>query len=237
VPAYAQHDRSIRPRERAYALAAVVLVQAALGFALLTGLRVQFSREGEIVSRLINVSLQPPPPPIVPPPEPPKPRPSEQSSAPKAEPKALGGSPGRKPAHAPPSVTPVVAVRPSAAPSGGGSGTGPTLGGGAGGGTGGSGYGASGNGGNDLELLSGDIYPSDYPRRLAKAGIGGTVKMRCTVGPNGRATRCIVIRSSGVPELDALTPRLIEQRFVYRPARDRYGRPVSDDIEVEWTWD
>ena len=67
--------------------------------------------------------------------------------------------------------------------------------------------------------------------------IGGTVKMRCTVGVNGRVSRCIVTRSSGVPELDALTPRLIEQRFVYRPATDRYGRPVPDDLEIEWTWD
>jgi hypothetical protein len=30
---------------------------------------------------------------------------------------------------------------------------------------------------------------------------------------------------------------LIEQRFVYRPATDRYGRPVADDVEIDWTWD
>jgi periplasmic protein TonB len=212
-------------------------VQAALAFALLTGLRVQLTPAGEIVSRLINVRLQLPPPPVVTPSEPAKARPAQESSAPKAQPKPLGGSPGPRPAHAPPSVNPVVAVRTSAAPSGGGSGTGPALGSGAGGGAGGSGYGASGRGGADLELISGDITPRDYPRRLAKAGIGGTVGMRCTVGVTGRVTRCIVIRSSGVPELDALTPRLIEQRFVYRPATDRNGRPVADDVEIEWTWD
>jgi protein TonB len=61
--------------------------------------------------------------------------------------------------------------------------------------------------------------------------------MRCTVGANGRVVRCSVIGSSGVPELDAITPRLIEQRFVYRPATDRYGRPVADDVEIDWTWD
>jgi protein TonB len=199
-------------------------VQLGLAIALLNGLRVPVGSSREIVSRLIDVRLLPPPPAVSPPHEP-KPKPAEQSSAPKAEPKALGGSRGPQPAHALPSVTPVVAVRPSVAPSG------------AGGGTGGTGYGASGAGGGDLELISGDIGPRDYPRRLAKAGIGGTVKMRCTVGVTGRVSRCIVIRPSGVPELDALTPRLIEQRFVYRPARDRYGRPVPDDIEVEWTWD
>ncbi len=113
----------------------------------------------------------------------------------------MGGSPGRKPAQAPPSVTPIVAVKPTAALSGGGTGTGPALGKGAGGGSGGNGFGAGG-GGHDLELLSGDITPQDYPRRLAKAGIGGTVGMRGTVGLNGRVTHCTVIRSSGVPELD-----------------------------------
>jgi protein TonB len=148
----------------------------------------------------------------------------------------LGGSPGRKPAQAPPSVTPIVAVKPTAALSGGGTGTGPALGKGAGGGSGGNGFGAGG-GGHDLELLSGDITPQDYPRRLAKAGIGGTVGMRGTVGLNGRVTHCTVIRSSGVPELDSITCRLIEERFVYRPATDRSGRPVPDDVEIDWTWD
>jgi protein TonB len=235
MPAYAEREGTIRPRERAYALAAVVVVQLAFGFALLSGLRVQFSRPGEVVGRLITVSLQRPPP-IVPPPTSPKSKPAERSSAPKAEPNPLGGSPGPQPAHAPPSVAPVVAIRPSVAPSGGGSGTGPALGSGAGGGTGGAGYGA-GDGGTDLEQIAGDITPRDYPRRLAKAGIGGTVRMRCTVGVNGRVSRCVVTRSSGVPELDALTPRLIEQRFVYRPATDRNGRPVADDVEIDWTWD
>jgi protein TonB len=213
------------------ALAAVVCVQAVLGFALLSGLRVSVSRPADVVERLVRLSVPLPPPP--PPPEPRRTR--EASSAPKAEQAPPGGSPGPKPAHAPPSVTPVVAVKPSAAPSGGGTGTGPALGSGAGGGSGGTGYGAGG--GRDLELLSGDITPQDYPRRLAKAGIGGTVQMVGTVQPNGRVTNCRVTRSSGVPELDGLTCRLIEQRFVYRPATDRYGRPVPDNVEIEWTWD
>jgi len=230
MPAYAERRNFSRPRERASALAAVIFVQVAVGWALLSGLHVDVSHPGDVVQRLINVTLPKPPPPVKP-----VHRPAPQS-APKAAPDKLGGSSGPKPAHAPPSVAPVIAVRPNAAPSGGGTGSGPALGSGAGGGTGGQGYG-SGGGGADLEKIAGDIYPSDYPRRLAKAGIGGTVKMRCTVIINGRVSHCVVTRPSGVPELDAITPRLVEQRFVYRPATDRYGRPVSDDIEVEWTWD
>ena len=174
MPAYAERRNFSRPRERASALAAVIFVQVAVGWALLSGLHVDVSHPGDVVQRLINVTLPKPPPPVKP-----VHRPAPQS-APKAAPDKLGGSSGPKPAHAPPSVAPVIAVRPNAAPSGGGTGSGPALGSGAGGGTGGQGYG-SGGGGGDLEKIAGDIYPSDYPRRLAKAGIGGTVKMRCTV--------------------------------------------------------
>ena len=234
MPAYAERQRTTPPRERAFALAGVVAVQLALAFALLDGLRVDLVRSGEIVSRLIDVTLSPPVPPT--PPAPAKaPRDRHSTPAPKAEPKPLGGSPGPQPAHAPPSVTPVVAVRPSVAPSGGGAGTGPALGSGSGGGLGGEGYGGDG-GGTDLEQIAGEITPRDVPRHLREAGIGGTVGFVFTVGVNGRVTRCTVTRSSGVPELDALTCRLVQQRFVYRPATDRYGRPVSDDVEGEQEW-
>ena len=226
----------MRPRERAYALAAVVLVQLVLGFVLLTGLRVELTRSAGAVQRLIEIALPKPPPPPPPPPIRPAAKPAHRtSSAPKAAPKPLGGSPGPQPAHAPPSVKPIVAVRPNAAPSGGGSGTGPALGSGAGGGTGGQGYG-EGEGGTDLEHIAGEILPSDYPPGLGRAGIGGRVTVTFTVLVNGRATGCHVARSSRVPELDALTCRIIEQRFRFRPSTDRYGRPIADEVDWDHDW-
>ena len=54
---------------------------------------------------------------------------------------------------------------------------------------------------------------------------------------NGRVTRCIVTSSSGIPELDALTCRLIQKRFRYRPSTDRNGRPVPDEVEGEHIWE
>lgn len=237
MPAYAQRETSTRPRERAYALAAVVLVQLVLGLALLNGLKVSVARSADVVQRLIDVALPKPPPPPVPPPPKAKPKPAHhQSAAPKAEPKPLGGSPGPKPAHSPPSITPVVPVRPSAPPSGGGNGSGPAIGSGAGGGTGGQGYGSADEGGSDLEQIAGEITTSDYPRDLREQGVGGRVGVVFTVGVNGRVTRCKVTRSSGVPELDALTCRLIQQRFVYRPSTDRSGRPIPDEVEGEHDW-
>ena len=233
MPAYARPARIVRPRERAYALAAVVLVQGVLAVVLLRGLHMDVTRPGEAIQRLVDITLPtPPPPPVVV--VQPKPR-HHQAAAPRAAPDKLGGSPGPKPAHAPPSVTPVVAVKPNAAPSGGGTGTGPALGAGAGGGTGGNGYGDD-EGGSDLEQIAGDITPRDYPRELRSAGIGGRVYFTFRVEPNGRVSRCTITRSSGVPQLDALTCRLVQQRFVYRPSTDRYGRPIADEVEGEHDW-
>jgi protein TonB len=56
------------------------------------------------------------------------------------------------------------------------------------------------------------------------------------VEPDGTADRCRIDRSSGLPAIDALTCRLIEQRFRFRPARDRNGRPVRALIRESHTW-
>ncbi|MEA3059449.1 MAG: hypothetical protein QOE50_861 [Sphingomonadales bacterium] len=231
MPAYARHAKIVRPRERVGALTAVVAVQLVLAVVLFRGFHVDVTRPGEMIQRLVEITLAKPPPPPV---ERPKPQ-HRQAAAPKAEPAKPGGSPGPKPAHAPPSVTPVVALNPTVAPSGGGTGTGPALGAGAGGGTGGNGYGDDG-GGTDLEQIAGEISSRDYPRELRDAGVGGRVQFTFTVEPNGRVGRCTVTRSSGVPQLDALTCRLVQQRFVYRPSTDRYGRPIRDEVEGEHEW-
>src|SRR3954453_21343852 len=126
MPAAAEHFGAVRPRERAAALGVAASVQVALGLALLSGFRVDFARTRDVVERLIEVGI-PPPPPVVRI-EPVKPRPEQAAkppeSAPRAAPAPPGGSPGPVPAHAPPSVTPVVAIHPSGPPSGGGTGTG-----------------------------------------------------------------------------------------------------------------
>jgi len=134
-----------------------------------------------------------------------------------------------------PAPVPVVPLPSLTPPSGGGSGTGPATGAGAGGGAGGQGFG-EGGGGTDLELISGEIRPSDYPRHLGNAGVGGRVGVTFTVEPNGRVTNCRVTHSSGVAELDALTCRLMEQRFRFRPSTDRYGRPIADEVDWDQDW-
>ena len=237
MPAYAQPPRIVRPRERAYALAAVAAVQLALAFVLARGFHVDVARSGEVIQQLVDIALVKPPPPL-PPPKPVQPlrRPEHRrQAAPKAAPEKLGGSPGPKPAHAPPSVTPVVAVKPTAAPSGGGTGSGPALGSGAGGGTGGNGYGED-EGGTDLEHIAGQILQSDYPPELGRARIGGRVSVTLTVEPNGTVSACRITRSSGTPQLDALTCAIMRQRFRFRPSTDRYGRPIRDEVDWDHDW-
>lgn len=225
----------VRPRERLTALVAVALVQLGLALALFIGLRVDILPRGEFVSRLIDVAIPRPPAPV---PLLSRPRPAEHksSAAPKVVRKPIGGSPGPVPSHVLPAPTPVVALRPTAPASGGGSGAGPAVGSGAGGGSGGSGYGSDEGGGTDLVQIAGEILPSDYPRDLRERGIGGRVGIDFTVGIDGRVTGCTVTHSSGVPELDALTCRLIQQRFRYRPSTDRYGHPIPDEVEGEHDW-
>lgn len=168
-----------------------------------------------------------------------RPKGAQQRSAPSA-PAPLGGSPGTAHASASPAVIAIVPVRAAPVPApGGGTGTGPAVGSGSGGGTGGVGTGpggGGGGGGTELEQIGGDIFPSDYPRRLGNAGIGGVVGVIFRVEVHGRASRCRVLRSSGIPELDALTCRLIEQRFRFRPGTDSSGRPIADEVEYDHEW-
>jgi periplasmic protein TonB len=226
----------VRPRERLVAFAAVVLVQGGLIFALVSGFRVDVQRTRDSVERLIDITLPKPPP--VPPPPPPRPAPAKHhaEAAPKTVPSPPGGSPGPKPTHAAPAPRPAVPVRPSAPAAGGGTGSGSATGSGGGGGSGGNGPGADDEGGTDLEQIAGEITSRDYPRDLQNAGVGGRVLFTFTVEPNGRVGRCRITRSSGVPELDALTCRLVQQRFVYRPSTDRFGRPIEDEVDGEHDW-
>jgi protein TonB len=56
------------------------------------------------------------------------------------------------------------------------------------------------------------------------------------VTPDGQATDCRVIRSSGSPSADALMCQLTEQYVRFRPALDPQGRPVAQDINWYPNW-
>ncbi len=90
------------------------------------------------------------------------------------------------------------------------------------------GGGAGGGGGTRARRIAGTIDDRDYPRAARRARHQGSVTVRFTVGVDGRARACAVLRGSGDAALDATTCRLIEGRFRYAPARDAGGAPVPE---------
>lgn len=236
--------------DRIKSAAGVAALHALLGYALIAGLGIDVQRGIDDTLKVFDVPVEPPPPPPI------EAAPAEMASkpAPRAPaPPNLKATPS--PVGAPAPVvrlkTPVVVAaqvpstgsdpeagasdRPGSGTGSGGEGSG-TGGGGPGDGTG---AGGSGDGGEVVaraRRIGGRISESDFPRALRRMGAGGTVLTRYSVGPDGRVVRCEIDRSSGYPELDAHTCRLIELRFRYRPARDAAGRAVTDELFGRHWW-
>ena len=93
-----------------------------------------------------------------------------------------------------------------------------------------------GDGGTDLVQIAGAIVGTDYPANLGSAGSGKRVSTSFVVAPTGRVTHCTVTQSSGIPQLDTLTCRLIIERFRFRPSTDARGRPIEDEVDYDQRW-
>jgi protein TonB len=230
-------------RDRVRSAAAVAVIHALLGYALITGLGYHPVQAAADSLKLFDVSEVPPPPPIVP-------ATPEATKKPTAKPKNPEGAAAppnlkQKPLEVvipePPVVMPVPKVsvppiasqgyrsRAGAAPvPGPGTGAG-GVGNGLGSGLYGNGTGGGGGGGvaRDARLLRGEIRDSDWPKAALRSRAQGIVHFRVTVAPTGRVSDCTVTRSSGNAALDGTTCRLVMERFRYDPARDTAGRPIS----------
>lgn len=219
-------------------MAAVVLVHALLGWLLLAGHVTMIAGREDAGLTTFDVA----PPPLSPPPASPTRRATPREEG-LAAPPALEARPAPVVAPPRPLPSPVVAApvagdasaaRAGAAPvPGPGSGAG-GLGSGLGAGTGGSGTG--GGGGTAARRIAGAIERRDCPKALRKAGCRGEVATRFTVGSDGRVRDCAVTASSGNPELDTATCRVIVSRFRYTPARDAAGRAVGEQRGWRQSW-
>lgn len=230
-----------QPGDRVAAFLGVAIVHAVLGYALFAGLSVRLVPQPEEVLKLFTVT-------------PPEPRPLIEKRKP-----ASHTAPRRKGSAAPRNLrsrateviarpAPIVIQPPpivgAAMPATGdnrSSGASPLPGpgtgsGGQGAGTGSGGHGNGLGGGGGPRQIKGRIRNSDYPQAAAEAGASGMVSVRYTVAVDGYVSRCIVTRSSGNPDLDETTCRLIRQRFRFEPARDAYGRPIQADIVEDHEW-
>lgn len=119
------------------------------------------------------------------------------------------------------------------AESGGGRGTG--SGGGDGSETGaGSG---TGDGGafSQAKQTGGRFRNSDFPDWLRGAG-RLKIGVRYAIGPSGHVDRCEIIEKSGYAEVDAMTCRIIMERYRFRPARDPDGYAVTEVREEDYRW-
>ena len=224
---------------------AIVVAMLAL---LALGLNVE--RTAATTLRLVSVDLaEAPQPQPTGQPKAPKPRARKPAPRHEASPRNVRNeatavvAPPVRPLVVPPVVTAPQAGIGSAANNGASSLPGPGQGaGGAGNGLGGGGLGGNGAGDGDGEAVvgprqtGGKMSYKDLPEGVLGLGQEASVDVVYAVNPDGRASNCRAEHSSGYPLLDNLACRLIEQRFRFKPARDRLGRPVRAWVEETHSW-
>ena len=231
----AYYTGTVTRPDRAKAIAAVVAVHAALALVILTGLNVSTVREAVQRMTTIEIDEPPPPPPVKPPPPRPKPSPAkleEGTAGKKAEPTPVVAPKPRIPVQSPIPAAPIA-----------GTGSATTAGAaayGTGTGAGGSGYGRGGGGTGGFtpaEKIT-KVPNREYRRLVSVSGMDrGTVGLSIRVTPDGLATNCRIVRSSGSPVADALMCQLTEEYVRFRPARDPEGRAVAQDVTWYPNWD
>ena len=81
------------------------------------------------------------------------------------------------------------------------------------------------------------VTPADYPKEALKAEQTGLVVANLTVAPTGRVSGCAIGVSSGFPQLDAASCRLLIARGQFTPATDEAGNPTAGiwSQRVAWT--
>ena len=140
-----------------------------------------------------------------------------------------------------PIITLPVPSLPAVAPSGGleeGAGVDGSGGGGGSGQGSGSGAGDSrgdGGGFSQARQTGGRFRNSDFPESARGAG-RLKIGVRYVIGPSGHVDDCEIIERSGYAEVDAMTCRVIQERYRFRPARDPEGYAVAEVREEDYRW-
>jgi protein TonB len=229
-------------RDRALAATGAAAAVAALTLALIYGLAGRGPGAAMPSLSLFPIAEEPPPPERSVPPRQRNRRPEGEAAPPnlRSTPTEIVAPPAIIPVPVPVIAAPVADV--ASAPTAGAADV-PGPGTGAGGEGDGRGGGGSGDGdgggyadGTPPRLVRGRLRDSDYPSAAIDAGASGTVGVRYLVGVDGRVSECSVTRSSGNALLDAVTCRLIRERFRFRPSRDGDGRAVPAYMVESHSW-
>ncbi len=190
---------------RTLAIVMVVIIQFALGYAIITGLAYNVIKKAAEDLKTFDVEEKPPPP--EPPPPPPKDMPN--LPPPPTTPPAIVNIAPQQPAMvvpvAPPFIPPVAPSPPAPPPP-------PRK------------VQSATARGSVVGLFSDE----DYPASAQSAGAEGTAQATLTIGADGRVTGCNLIRSTGNGALDAATCSILRRRAKFTPARDSNGNPTSD---------
>jgi protein TonB len=226
-------------RDRAGTILVVALVHVGLAYAFLNISGTMRVIEQQVIPQLIDVDLEPPPPPIIDVPLEEEKTPEKEGAAspenikstatPVAAPKPRIELP--VPPPMPVTETPNIGADPTQGASdrpGPGTGAGGV---GTGTGSGGSGIGTGGGGagqGTRPVLITPTLEGRrDYPREvLRRWPRGGRVFVRFQVDVAGRPFNCNVDRSSGDRGVDQWTCSLVLSKLRFRPATDERGRPM-----------
>lgn len=203
---------------RTLAIIIVVVLQFALGYAIVTGLAYNVIKKAAEDLKTFDVEEEPPPPEEEPPPPPDKP---ELPPPPMTPPPIVRVNTPPPPIvqvetpYIPPPQPVVVAPPPPPPPPP------PRVV-----------QKAQSARGNLQGLFSGDDYPSSAMRNEEQ----GTTTVRLSIGADGRVTGCDVVSSSGSSALDRQTCTVLQRRARFTPARDSNGQPTSDTFTQRITW-
>jgi protein TonB len=195
---------------RTLAIIFVVVIQFALGYAIVTGLAYNVIKKTAENLKVIDVE-QPPPPPEKPPPPPkdlPKVPPPPTIPPPLVQMQAPPPPIAVQVAPTPPPIPPVVQAPPAPPPPPPPHKT----------------VSAQSARGDVRTLFSAD----DYPASAQAAGAEGTAQAQLTIGTDGRVVGCNLIKSTGNGALDSATCNILRRRAKFTPARDSNGNPTTD---------
>ncbi|HEX8839094.1 MAG TPA: TonB family protein [Sphingomicrobium sp.] len=203
---------------RTLAIIMVVVIQFAIGYAIVTGLAYNVIKKASENLKTFDVEEQPPPP--EPPPPPPKDMPKVPPPPTQPPPLVRVNTPPpptiqtvESPAPPPPQLPPVVAAPPAPpAP------VPPPR----------KVQSAQSAKGDLRTLFSAD----DYPAAAQAAGAEGTAQAQLTIGPDGRVIGCNLVRSTGNSALDSATCNILRRRAKFTPARDSSGNATTDTVST-----
>lgn len=212
--AYADQP-TMSPR-KAFSIGLVVLLHVVIGYAFVTGLAFNVIKKAAQDLKVVDIKDQPPPPEQKPPPPPPQqtnvPPPPIVAPPPIVQTQTL--APQIQTVTTPPPVAPPITVAATPAPAP------PVI------------SQAAAAKGNPGSWVSSD----DYPPAALREERQGRVTIAFTINEQGRIENCRVTSSSGSPDLDEATCRLVTRRGRYSPAKDTAGNPIRQNASLPFRW-